>query len=502
MIVDPTTIDRNTGLTADVCVIGSGAGGAFAAMELAEAGHDVVVLEEGQYLTSDSFTGETEDCFPALFREGGMIPIVGVPPVVLSEGCCVGGSTVVNGGTSWRIPPAALSRWQNEHGLSELTEAHLTPYYEHVEEVISVKEVTEDIAGEQNRRLIKGLEKLGWSGGYVKRNYKDCVGSGVCGVGCPTDAKQSMLVSTLPRAAAAGARIFANCRVSRILAPGGEIWGVKAHFLDPQTRRPTYELRVRCKVLVLAAGSVQSAVLLQGSRVATQSGQVGKNFLIHPLSKAMGIYPDPVDGFNGVVQGVYSDQFLDEGMLLLTAMLPPEIVALSLPYHGRDHARAMARFRSMSCLGALVCDTTTGRVRRLPNGRPLITYQLTKADRQNLVRSLALAAEALFASGVEEVVVSLPRLGPLKSPDDIARLYQIHFRPLDFELATLHPMGTCRFGGDPSRHVVNPDGETYGVKNLFVADASVFPTSLGVNPQIAVMTLAVRCAERIRGRLG
>jgi choline dehydrogenase-like flavoprotein len=254
-VIDARSLGKRR-LTVDVVVVGSGAGGAVAARELAELGHEVLVLEEGGYHGKDEFTRPAHEILRELYRDGGATPVFGSPPLVLAEGRCVGGSTVVNGGTSWRTPEPALAGWAREHGLGELTPAELAPYFERVEREIEVAPVTRELAGRHNLVVEAGAQALGWSGGFVKRNAAGCAGSGRCPFGCPRDAKRAMHVTYLPRAAEHGAHVLAHLRAERVLYYRDRATGVLARASDGGL------VEIRARAVVLAA-QVQHAALQQ-----------------------------------------------------------------------------------------------------------------------------------------------------------------------------------------------------------------------------------------------
>jgi choline dehydrogenase-like flavoprotein len=474
-------------LACDVVVIGSGAGGAVVARELAELGRAVIVIEEGGYFGRSSFDRPAHEILRTLYRDAGATPIAGLlgtPPIVLAEGRCVGGSTVVNGGTSWRTPEKALAAWQREHGLDELTTRELDPYFDRVEREIEVSTVTREIAGRHNLLVEAAAQSLGWSGGFVRRNAAGCAGSGRCPFGCPRDAKRAMHVTYLPRAAEKGARVIANLRAERVLSSGGRATGVLARAGDGAP------VEIAARAVVLAAGAVHSSLLLRRSALDV-TGQAGRHFVIHPIVKAVGLFDERVDGWRGVVQGYYVDQFQRDGVLIMTGMVPPELLAFSLGPDG--HYETMARFSSAVVIGAIVSDTSRGRVLDAPGG-PLLVYRQNRDDARQVRFAVARMAELLFAGGARRVLTPLAHPHTLDSPSDIPAIESQRGPLRDAELLTIHPMGTCRMGADARRSVTDARGRVHGTRALYVADASLLPSSIGVNPQVTIMALASRIA--------
>lgn len=492
-------VDIKSGETinADVCIIGSGAGGGCAAAELAEGGLDVVVLEEGGYYTSDTFTRDPLTMITRLYRDGGANLIIGKPSIAFSEGRCVGGSTVINGGMCWRTPERVLHRWRLEFGLKDMTPEKMEPYFKKVEERIHVAFQHPDTISVGERKYYDAARRMGYFVNPDRRNQINCCGSNVCVFGCPGDRKQSTLVSYIPRAVKAGARVYADCRAVKIKTKNGRAVGVTANILDRNTQKKIGKLEVKCKILLLAGGALQTPVLLLKNRLANSSKMVGKNFLCHPNAKAVGIFDEPVYYWKGVHQGHQIHEFLDEGILLAMAGVHPALVSMSLPQYGRDSLKLMKQFNNMVVAGCLIDDTTTGYVRPGPGGTALMFYQIDKEETRRLIRGVALIAEILFVAGARKVLLPFANLKEISSIDEIPKIYDRPIPPSDIEVLTVHAMGTTAMGANPKRAVVNPWGETYDVKNMFIVDAGVIPTSISVNPQETIMALSTRTCEYI-----
>lgn len=482
-------------LDADVVVVGSGAGGGAIAAELAEGGRSVIVLEEGGHYTSKDFSLHAPTAMKKLYRNAGTAVIMGKPNIIFAEGRCVGGSTVINGGMSWRTPEKVLKRWQWEHGLTNFSAEALDPFFTKVEQRVSVGPQDPESVGRDAELMIEGANKLGYRWVPAMRNQKHCCGSNNCAFGCPTDAKQSVLVTYVPRLLAAGGRLYAGCRVERVTTDGHRANGVVARFRDPETGRRGPKLTVRAKVVVLACGAIQTPALLLRNRLANSSDQVGRNFLCHPNSKVIGIYDRDIQSWKGTIQGNQIREFIDEGILITTSMVPPGLIAMSLPYFGARSLEVMRDYNKMLAAGCLVEDTGTGRVSLDPFGEPKMRYDVNDRDFDNLLRGVSLTAEILFASGAREVLLPFDSMERIRSVDEIKKIFQ-HKPPKDeVECLTVHAMGTTRMGVDKRSSVVDEHGESWDVPGLFVADASVFPGPIGVNPQITIMAFATRAGR-------
>jgi choline dehydrogenase-like flavoprotein len=306
-----------------------------------------------------------------------------------------------------------------------------------------------------------------------------------------------VLVTYVPRMLAAGGRLYSGCRAERILTDGRGACGVVARFRDPETGRRGAKLTVRAKVVVLACGAIQTPSLLLKNRLANSSGAVGRNFLCHPNAKVVGIYDRDVQAWKGVIQGNQIREFLDEGIMITTTMVPPGLLAMSLPWFGGRSLEVMRDYNRMLVAGCLVEDTGAGRVSLDLFGEPQMRYDVNDRDFAGMVRGVALTAEILFASGARRVLLPFDRLASIDSADQIRKLYEAPIPKDELECLTVHAMGTCRMGVEARSSVVNSFGETWDVPRLFIVDASVFPGPIGVNPQITIMALATRTGQHL-----
>jgi choline dehydrogenase-like flavoprotein len=463
-------------LTADVCVIGAGAGGAVVAAELAEGGAEVVLLEQGPEHDADRFTARPPEMLARLYRDGGQTVTLGNPPIGLPLGRGLGGTTLINSGTCFRTPPPVLARWREDHGL-DLDETTMAPYFERVEAALSVAEVTPELAGHNAEVARRGAAALGWSHGYLRRNAKGCVGSGVCAFGCPTSAKQHTGITYIPRARAAGARILTGTSARVILFRRGRATGVD-----------TAQGIVRTGTVIVATGTIHTPLLLARSGMGTGSGELGRNLSLHPATAAIALMDEVVDMARGVPQSFYVDAFSADGIIFETIAGPPSYAAISLPLTGARHAAAMARYRNLAQLGMMVSDGSRGRVHAIA-GRPVIRYDLAREDLLKFRSGIARLRQLFEAAGAREVFLPLPEG---VRPEDA--------RSKDLKLMAFHPLGTARADADAGRGVVDPDLAVHGIEGVHVADGSVVPSALGVNPQLTIMALATRLADSLLRR--
>ena len=479
-------------LQADAVVVGSGAGGAVVAATLAEAGWDVLVLEEGPMVRTDDIRRwSMAERLVRLYRDSGLSAAAGVPPVALPMGRCVGGTTTVNSGTCFPTPGAVLDAWARS-GLHALSPPAFTPLLREVEEVIGVRQIGRDIMGGNARMAEAGARNAGLHGALLHRNERGCIGSGQCPMGCPQGAKQDMRMTYLPRAAQAGARILAGVRVRSLDHDGGTMRGVTAERVDVSgaTLRGS-RITVRAPVVVLSAGAVYTPVLLL--RAGLGGAHVGRHLAVHPTTEAAGFVAERVEGWRGVQQsyGIHP-----EPGVTIEATFPPGGTALRyLPLSGPALKELMARWAHAVLLGVMVVDGGNGRVRLAPGGTPLVTYRLGDAEAGRLVRGLAHTARVLRAAGAREVYTPLRGLPVLAAGDDPSVIECARGR--DLALAAFHPLGTARMAAREADGPVDPQGRVRGARGLLVADASLLPGAPGVNPQVTIMALALHVAREL-----
>ncbi len=468
-------------ISADVCVIGAGAGGAVVAAELAEGGMSVVVLEEGHWHDPDSFTARPPEMLARLYRDGGQAITLGNPPILLPLGRGLGGTTLVNSGTCFRTPPLVLARWEREFGL-DVSEESLRPCFERVEKALSVSEVTPELAGANAEVARRGAERLGWSHGYLRRNARGCVGSGVCVFGCPTSAKQHTGITYIPRAKDAGAQIVTGAHVQQVLVENGRARGVRARMASGA------RIDVLAPIVVVSAGTIHTPMLLARSGLGSQSGELGQNLSLHPATAIFAHMDEIVDMGHGVPQSFYVDEFAEEGIIFEGVAGPPAYAAMALPLTGRRHTEAMADYRRLAQFGLMVSDSSRGSVRAVA-GRPLIRYDMQDADLLRFRAGLARIRELFEAAGARQVYLPLPgNVRPERA------------RPRDLKLMAFHPLGTARADARPTRGVIDGDLAVHGIMGVYVADGSAVPSSLGVNPQLTIMALATRLAFGLLGK--
>jgi choline dehydrogenase-like flavoprotein len=509
-VIEGSRLRSETRVRAGVCVVGSGAGGAVIAARLAEAGHDVVLLEEGGYWRHEQFTEREGEMMARLYAEGGTRATDDLAYPML-QGRCVGGGTTVNWLVMLRTPDWVLDEWAAEHGAVGMRPADMAPVFDRVEEETHTRLVPDDAHNPPNRVLLQGARALGWSARAVKVNAHDCVRSGFCGLGCRYGARRAAADVYVPAALAAGARLFADVRVERVeLAEqggGAPLKRVHAAVLDRETGAPRGRLTVEAPVVVLAAGAVGTPALLQRSGMG--GGGVGSWLRLHPTTAVFGRYDREMYAAGGMPLTTICDEFIrgsdGYGFWIETPPFYPALSAAALPGFGTAHRALMESLPSMATMVVLVRDgadrgVSGGSVAVDRTGRVRIRYRLAAGDRARLLRGMDASARMHFAAGAEEVSTLHARACRLRSPAELKAMALRPAGPNQLGVLSAHVNGTCRMGTNPETSGCTPDGERHGVPGLYVADGSLLPTAPGVNPQETIMAMAAVIAERIAAR--
>ncbi len=495
-VTDGKEASEDLELECEVVVVGTGAGGAAVAYELASRGRAVLLVEEGDLHRRDALSGRTQQMIKRLYRDQGLTIALGNVSAPVFAGRAVGGSTIVNSGTCYRATERVFRSWREEMGLAWFSADAMDPYYQRVESMLRVERAKMELTGGVGRVVSRGAESLGMKHHPLMRNAPDCDGQGVCAFGCPTGAKRSTDVSYIPEALARGAQLVTAARVDGIDVVAGRARGVRGELGSGR------RFRVKADAVVLAGGALMTPVILKNAGVCTRSEYVGKNLSIHPAAKVIAIFDEHIDMARGIPQGYAIEDWADEGIMFEGGSTPIEIAAVGVPWAGRRFTHFMEQYRHMATFGVMIQDTSRGEVRPGMRGSPLITYNMNRNDTDRMTRGLAKLCEVFLAAGARRVATCLPGMQEVTSMRDVAKLREMTLSPGDIEIAAFHPLGTCRIGVDPRTSVCGPDFETHEVASLYVADSSAVPSSLGVNPQLTIMAMALRAGEIIDARLG
>ena len=484
--------------TADVVIVGTGAGGATAARVLAAAGIDVLMLEEGPRLRTPDRPRDALRTLAGTMRSGGTQTTTGTHPIPILQAACVGGSTAVNSGIIWRMPDDVRADWTKNHGLGELVDAaSFERIYERIEGDLDVAETSDEVLGGNATLMRVASERMGLPGKAISRNAGRCQARGECLQGCPGERRQSMDVSYVPMAMKDGARLMTLCRVEKVWIEGGRAVGVLGSRLDAETRKPVGRFRVRAEKVIVSAGVVHTPLILRRSGLR---GMVGRRFQGHPGAAIVGRFDHPVRMSYGATQG-YEVPMRERGYKLESLSLPPEMLAARLPGVGREWQERTANLDCYAQWCAQVRMKAHGRVMPGPLW-PLVFYEPTDSDLDRIQEALTLIMRMMFEAGAVEVypgIDGLPEV--MRSISEVDEAASRRWERGAIHLVVSHLFGTAVAGHDPRASVVDPQLQSHQVRDLYVMDASVFPTNMGVNPQHSIMAVVMRASERLAQRI-
>jgi choline dehydrogenase-like flavoprotein len=434
-----------------------------------------------------------------IWRDGAMTVAVGLggaPTVTVQIGRCVGGSSMLTGGVCFRIPEHVLDEWTGDLALPDYDPKSMEQYFEHVEKAIHVEEVPASMQSRGTQLFGLGAEKRGLVMEPMRRNTDGCQGCGRCNFGCPHAAKLSVDISYLPQAVAAGADVYSHCRVDRVVTRGSRAVGVRGRLLNRPGGRAGDSFTVHAKRVVVACGAWHTPTLLLRSGIGARR-HVGRNMTMHPGFRMFARFEEKIRGWRGALQSTYTTSMEDQGITLTSLFIPPGVLAATMPGVGREHTDNAKRVDHLAVYGGIIHDHGGGRIHPGFGREPFATFRMTKEEKAKIPVLLTAMAESFFDAGAAEVY--LPILGLRGQTAD-------QFRKLDLakvpgrriECGSQHPLGTAQMGADRARGATDHSGRMWDVEQLYVADGSILPTSLGVNPQLAIMSVATRVAWRMR----
>jgi len=485
-------------LAVDYVVVGSGAGGAAAAVTLARGGASVAIVEAGPWRDPDDYPSsvygamrDMMDSWGATFTQGRAFwPIV--------QARLVGGTTVINSAICVRTPGDIFQQWEREHGVGgEAMAKAVWEIQDGMEGELHASVAAPEANGRNNLLAKQGGDALGIDSHYMTRYVRDCEGKGQCLQGCKAGHKRSTNLNLIPEVLQRGGHVLSCAPVTRVAFEGRRAVGVSGRFVHPQSRKRGGDFKVRARRgVVIAASVTRSANLLAMSGV--KHAQLGEQFRAHPGAPVFGCYEDEVDMPKGATQGWASLSFReDPGLKLETLALPLDMVAGRLPGAGAQLMERLQEYRNLAMFVQATRAETTGSVRPAALGRTSVRYTLNKADMTRFREGMYKVAQIHIAAGAHSVLPCISGMPYRLGRDEIDLLKEAPLDPRAYVAVLSHLFGGCVMGSDPARAVCDDNGKVHGHDGLYVADASVIPTNLGVNPQATIMGLAVLFAQRM-----
>lgn len=488
----------------DLCVVGSGPGGSTVAAMAASLGYSTLLVEEGPFARAQDFA--PHEPVAAKLYQDHMSRRTADGAITVLQGRTTGGSSTLNWTSSFRAPKATLEHWGAVHGLSTFVGPEFDAEFDAVEKYLGVTPWT--YPNPNNEAIARGCESLGWHWAPIPRNVRGCWNLGLCGLGCPTNAKQSALVTSVKDMLLAGGSLVADARAEKIVFEEGRAVGVRVSLGG----QPVV---LRSRVVVVSCGAIGTPALLLRSGLGEQNPNIGTRTFLHPVVTSFAKFAGPVNPWEGAPQSVHSDQFLwpgaDQdvpGFKIETMPLLPMFAAGLAAFHGETYRRTLGDLAHVHGAMALQRDgfddrSPGGQVTIDSLGRPQLGYEVTAYQFEGFRRALLALAEMQFAAGASEVIPVHLAAKPCRSMSELkTHLAQLPMVPHALRIGSAHVMGGCRLSPDPARGVTNLSGAVHGVSGLYVADGSLFPTSLGVNPQLTVYALARRLARGLLNEKG
>ncbi|MGK5082848.1 GMC family oxidoreductase [Bdellovibrionota bacterium FG-1] len=492
----PTSSWSEQSLEVDFVIIGSGAGGGAAAYELASQGHAVAIVEEGAYFKRKDFTGDRVDVTRKLFRDSGYSFTVSNAMLWLPTGRCVGGTTTINAGTCFRTPPHVLNHWRQ---TNDLLDVDLESYFPEVETMLDAKPVDPSLHGPIRDIAARGLEGTGYICEPLKRAETGCDGQGFCITGCPTGAKRSTDVSYIPEALKRNAHLFTQYKVEELLFEKNRVIGLRAQLPG---YGPEFSIRILAKKTILAAGSLNTPLLLFRAGIHSSLPQLGKNLTVHPALTVGAIFNQKVRQKLYVPQSLGAIHPHNKRFVLEGYTLPVDSVPVGMALYGRDLAYLMDHVDRFANFSAMLTDSTHGKL-LLSKWGAIPYYHFDREAVDRLRSATTLLIEMFFKAGAKTVYAPVKGFERIRNSTDAKRLAAAPLKAIDFlNLSAHHPLGTCVMGTTPQNSVVSSSGKVWGYENLYIVDGSVIPGPLGVNPQVTIMANALRIARKLGTDLG
>lgn len=512
-VLDASSLAEDRHFEADVVIVGTGAGGGVTAEILALAGLKVILIEEGPLKSSRDFKMREAQAYPALYQESAARKTKDKSINIL-QGRAVGGSTTVNWTSSFRTPGRTLNYWQQTFGLKDYSSESLAPWFAMMERRLNIHPWATE-PNENNNLLRQGATKLGIPTGVISRNVKGCWNLGYCGMGCPTNAKQSMLITTIPSALSHGAMLVTRARADKLHFKGDAVDSLACVAMDASGLEPTgRKVSLRARHFVLSGGAINSPALLMRSGAPDPHRLLGKRTFLHPTVISAALHDHKVEGFSGAPQSVYSDHFLETqsidgpiGYKLEAPPLHPLLFASTMNGFGARHSAVMKQFAQTHALLALLRDgfnehSVGGTVQLRDDGSPVLDYPITDFLWNGVKRALLSMAEIQFAAGAR-TVYPVHEMAEGYSNWKAAKqaIETLPYKPLLTRVVSAHVMGGCGMSDDEKLGVVSSNGRYHGITNLSVHDGSLFPTSIGANPQLSIYGTTARLASGLAEQL-
>ncbi len=507
MIYTAEHLQKDLHLSADLCVVGTGAGGSPVVWEAVKKGHSVLVLEAGSFWRPKDFSQLEHEMFPRLYHDKAG-RTTSDRAIQVHQGKGVGGSTLHNINLCKTIPEVIFKQWKDEQGLQHLSWKTLTGLYEEIRQRLSIAPVAPTLRNDNNKLLEKACHALKYKGGALQHNRVGCAGSGFCELGCPLDAKQNALKMLIARAVREGGTILADTWASRLLCKGRKVHGLEAWVRHPATGKKQARVTIEAKAFCISASATGTPTLLQRSEIPDPYNLVGSRLFLHPGAAIAGVFSQTLESWRGIPQSYECTEFLEFGkdsrkrVWILPAFAHPVGVSSILSEFGADHAAFLKDYPRMASFSAMLHDETCGSVRPKGDFGVSIEYWMNASDREQLRLGLQECTRLMLAAGAIKALVPLAVTHTLTKASEIEPFFRkLKIQQHQLALNAVHPMGSVWMGDKEQKSCVNSQGRYHHLDNLFVADTSLFPSSLGVPPQWTTYALGTHIGRQVTALL-
>jgi len=503
MIYNHAHITEETRISADVCVVGSGAGGGPVAWRAAQAGLRVVVIEAGSFVRPEDCSQLEHEMIPKLYHDSGGRTTAD-KAIHVHQGKGVGGSTLHNLNLCARVSPEIFAEWRADYGLNYLNENTLASLYDEAESLLSVSTVTEEQLSANSRILKRGCEALGYAGGMLKHNRVGCAQTGFCELGCPFDGKQNSLKVFIASAVESGTIVLTDTWATHLEWEGSQVKRVHAVTRSPQDGSEGHAVVVEARVVCLSASATGTPAMLKRSDVPDPNDVVGSRIHLHPGAAVAGLFAEQLYAWRGIPQGYECTEHLDfspssgKRIWIIPAFAHPAGVSTFLPDFGNAHQFWMEQYSRMAAFSPMIHDTTAGTVRDKGRFGVKIKYWLNEADREQMRVGLAECLRIMLAAGAESALLPSRTVIRVRNEAEIEDAVQsLEMSRHELDITSVHPMSSVWMGDSPQNSCVDSTGRYHHLDNLYVADTSLFPTSTGGPPQLTAYAMGLHVGRHV-----
>ena len=488
-LIDANNINKVSKLDYKIVIIGSGAGGSVTAKILSEKGHEVLIVEEGQNFTDHKKVGLSKNLDK--WRNYGATPIFSNESIIsYAEGKCVGGSTEINGALMWRTPDDVLDKWSKYFEIEDLDTNNMKKYFEEYEKEMTVNYQDENESNIASKKLIKAASILNWSTARVKRAQINCKNTNQCPIGCPTGAKRTMKKTYIQKALNNGADLLYNARAEKIKVDRNK---AKKILIKNGLGKRFY---ISFKYLFVSAGPIQTPLLLKKSGI---NKYVGSNFFIHPNIKIAVKFDEKINASKGTMMTRQVNHFQKDGFTIGSSNYSPSYLSIFTSNFGEEGKKFLKDWKNVAMYISLLKVKGTGKINRIPfTDFPFITYKYHKDDKTLIKKSLKKMIQLFFTINAKQILTPLKEKPLINSIEEFERIENNENIFSNLDISSVHGMSSCRMSGDPEKYKtpLNGYGKLHGFENIYISDASIIPTSPGINPQETVATICMRNAYK------